>query len=108
MKNTLLTTVALGSMVAPVAAAETPLAIDVTAMADGAARVTIDGASFVLPDQQEAMSAALKARSDKDRPVTIVVKERVAAPYRVIGGILYLAQSAGFGRVTVVNELGGE
>lgn len=104
MKKTLLTSAALGLMTAPVAAAGTPLTIGVTMTGDAAAQVTIDDAQFVLPDEQERMSAALRALPDKDRPVTIAVTGKVAAPYRVIGGIVYLTQSAGFVHVTVLNE----
>lgn len=108
MRKDLLTSAAFGLLAAPVASAETPLAIVATMAADGAAHVTIDGATFVLPDQQEAMSAALKARTDKDRPVVIQVQGKIAAPYRVVGGILYLAQSAGFTQISVVNDPDGE
>ncbi|KQN77666.1 hypothetical protein ASE90_03910 [Sphingomonas sp. Leaf67] len=104
MKKTLLTSAALGLINAPVGAAETPLTIGVTMRGDAAARIDIEGVQFVLPDEQDAMSAALKALPDKDRPVTIAVLGKVAAPYRVIGGILYLTQSAGFTQVTVLNE----
>ena len=104
MKKTLLTSAALGLMTAPVAAAGTPLTIEVTMTGDATARATIDGAQFVLPDEQERMSAALKALPDKKRPVTIAVLGQVAAPYRVIGGVVYLIQSAGFTQITVLNE----
>lgn len=104
MKKTLLTSVALGLMAAPVGAAEAPLTIAVTMTSDATAQVTIEGAQFVLPDEQDAMAAALKALPNKDRPATIAVLGKVVAPYRVIGGILYLAQSAGFTHVTVLNE----
>ena len=104
MKKTLLTSAALGLMTAPVAAARTPLTIGVTMTGDAAAQVTIEGAQFMLPDEQERMSAALKALPDKNRPVTIAVLGRVAAPYRVIGGIIYLAQSAGFTQIKVLNQ----
>ncbi len=104
MKKTLLTSAALGLITAPVAAAGKPLTIDVTMTGDAAAHVAIEGAQFVLPDDQGQMSAALQALPDKNRPVTIAVLGKVAAPYRVIGGILYLTQSAGFTQVTVLNE----
>ncbi|KQM36237.1 hypothetical protein [Sphingomonas sp. Leaf10] len=104
MKKTLLTSAALGLMAGPVAAAEAPLMIGVTMTGEAAAQVAIDGDQFVLPDEQERMSAALQALPDKSRPVTIAVLGKVAAPYRVIGGILYLTQSAGFTQITVLNE----
>ncbi|PXA89025.1 hypothetical protein DMC47_29180 [Nostoc sp. 3335mG] len=104
MKKKLLTSAALGLMAGPVVAAAAPLTIGVTMTGDAAAQVTIEGAQFVLPDDHEAMAAALRALPDKDRPVTIAVLGKVAAPYRVIGGILYIAQSAGFTQVTVLNE----
>ncbi len=104
MKKTLLTSAALGLMAAPVGAAEAPLTIGVTMTGDATALVAIEGARFVLPDEQERMSAALNALPDKNRPVTIAVLGKVVAPYRVIGGIVYLAQSAGFTHVTVLNE----
>jgi hypothetical protein len=46
----------------------------------------------------------LKARGDKHRPVTLVVTGKTAAPYRIIGGMIYLTQSAGFTQVTVATE----
>ncbi len=94
-RNGLLASVAAGVVTSPVAA-EAPLAVTIVMQDDAAARVTIGEASFVLPDEQEAMVAALRAMPDKARPVAIVVTDNLKTPYRVIGGLLYLMQSAGF------------
>ena len=104
MKTTLLTSAALGLVAAPMANAETPLTIGVTMTGDAAARVSIEGAAFVLPDEREAMSAALKALPNKQRDVTITVHGKIAAPYRVIGGVVYLTQAAGFTQISVVDD----
>ncbi|MDJ0277530.1 biopolymer transporter ExbD [Sphingomonas sp. 2R-10] len=103
MKRGLLSSAAPGLMAAPVSA-ETPLRIEVAMAADATARVTIGSQSFVLPDEQERFAAALNAMPDKDRPVVVDVTGRTETPYRVFGGILYLAQSAGFQRVSFVAE----
>ena len=105
MKRTLLSSAAIGLAAAP-AGAETapPLKIGVEMASEAIARVTIETATFLLPDEREAMSAALQARADKDRPVTLVVTGKTAAPYRIIGGMIYLSQSAGFRQVTVATD----
>lgn len=104
MKKTLLVSAAPGLMVGPVADARTPLAIGVTMNGDGTAQVAIEGATFVLPDEQEAMAAALKALPDKQRAARIAVLGKVPATYRVIGGVLYLTQAAGFTQITVLDQ----
>ncbi len=105
MKRILLSSAAIGMLATPVGAeTATPLKIGVEMASEATAHVTIDKVTFVLPDEQEAMSAALKARPDKHRPVTLVVTGKTAAPYRIIGGMIYLAQSAGFTQVTVATE----
>ncbi len=103
MKKVLLSSAALGLMAAPVGA-ETPLRIDVAMAADATARVTFESSSFVLPDEREAMANALKALPGKDRPVTLVFTGKVDGFHRAVGGVIYLAQSAGFQQITVVNQ----
>ncbi|MFD1035360.1 hypothetical protein ACFQ15_11915 [Sphingomonas hankookensis] len=105
MKRILLSSAAIGVIATPVGAeTPTPLMIGVEMASEATAHVTIDKATFVLPDEREAMSAALNARGDKHRPVTLVVTGKTAAPYRIIGGMIYLTQSAGFTQVTVATE----
>lgn len=103
MKRPLLASAALGLMAAPVAA-ETPLRIDVAMVEDATAHVTIEGQQFVLPDEQDRLAAMLKAMPDKGRPVMINVTGKVETPYRIFGGIIYLAQAAGFTKITFVAE----
>ncbi len=100
----LLGSAALGTLAAPVSAQQAPLTIPVEIAADASARVTIGERRFLLPDEQGAMRDALNAMPDKDRPVVLAVSGKVDTPYRIIGGLIYLLQSAGFTRTTVVTE----
>ena len=103
MKRPLLSSAALGLMMAPVAA-DNPLRIEIAMMADATARITIEAQAFVMPDERERLSAALEAIPDKDRSVVIDVAGTVETPDRVFGGIIYLAQAAGFTNITFVAE----
>ncbi len=103
-RGTLLGTAALGMVAAPLGAQVPPLTVPVAIADDATARVTIGDRGFTLPDEQAAMAAALKALPDRTRPVLLAVGGRIDTPYRIVGGLVYLFQSAGFTHVSVVAE----
>ncbi len=103
MKKGLLASTARRMMTAPVGTAM-PLTIGV-AMTDAATvRITIEARSFLLPDEQAAMRAALDAVVDKARPVVLSVGGPVAPPRRIVTGLIHIVQSAGFTQLSVVTE----
>ncbi|MEP9403273.1 hypothetical protein [Sphingomonas sp. VNH70] len=105
-RGKLLGSAALGMIAAPLGAESAPLTVPVAIAADASARVTIGTRHFTLPDEQAAMAAALQAMPDKDRPVVLSVGGRIDTPYRIVGGLIYLFQSAGFTKVSVVQQPG--
>ncbi len=103
-RGRLLGSAALGMVAAPLGAEVAPLTIPVEIAGDASARVTIGGQGFVLPDERAAMAEALKAMPDKARPVVLSFGGNGTPSYRVIGGLIYLFQSAGFTRISVVTD----
>ncbi len=104
VKKGLLGSAARASMTAPLATREATLSIGVTITDAATARIELGSRSFVLPDEQEALTAALRAMPDKDRAVMLDIGGAQSPPYRVLAGILHLAQAAGFPKVTVRAE----
>lgn len=103
-RATLLSSAMVGAIAAAPVQTPGPIPIRIEIADDSTCRVTVGGRTFVLPDQREAFVAALRSMPDKTQPVVLSAPEPAAAPARYIGGVLYLVQSAGFEKITVVNE----
>lgn len=104
MKKALLTSAAHGPIAAPIAPVGRPVVIGVCMGDAGTAYVTVGDATFLLPDEQQALATALAALPGKDRAVTIAVAGMVTVPRRVIGAVLYFAQAGGFTEITVLDQ----
>lgn len=65
-------------------------------------RVSVSDQSFLMPEQDDALLAALKPLVEKDRVLSIVGGMEI--PYRCIGHTIYTAQRAGFKKVGFVAE----
>lgn len=67
-----------------------------------ACKIDLEGKSFSLPDDEDALLAALKSRYAKGRRISVGGGADI--PYRCLGHAIYLAQPAGFEKVGFVAE----
>lgn len=65
-------------------------------------RVSVGDQSFLMPEQDDALLAALKMLVKKGRNLSIL--GGIEIPYRCIGHTIYVAQRAGFKKVGFVAE----
>jgi biopolymer transport protein ExbD len=65
-------------------------------------RVSVGDQSFLMPEQDDALLAALEPLVEKGRVLSIVGAMEI--PYRCIGHTIYTAQRAGFKKVGFVAE----
>jgi len=65
-------------------------------------KIEVEGKSFSLPKDEDALLVALKSRSSKGRRISVGGGTEI--PYRCIGHAIYLAQRAGFEKVGFIAE----
>lgn len=68
----------------------------------GTCRAELGDSVFALPDDEAALSAALRSRASRARNATVLSDEHV--PYKCFGRAIFLAQRAGFERVGFAAE----
>ena len=78
------------------------LQLAITFEAPNVCRVNVGDQSFLMPEQDDALLAALKPLVEKGRVLSIVGGMEI--PYRCIRHTIYTAQRAGFKKVGFVAE----